>query len=137
MELKVDAERPPSKRLLLVDDEQNVLVGMRRYFQAAGFDVDCAGGREEAETLLSGTTSYDGVVVDLSLTAGCGPDGLRLLTCVRDHWPAAAVIVLTAYGSAEIQAEALRLGASAFFQKPHPLAEIRRTLEQLIAAASS
>lgn len=119
-----------------MDDERNVLLGMRRYFRAAGFEVDCAAEREEAEALLAETTPYDAVVVDLRITAGHGPDGLRLIGCAREWCPAAGIVVLTAFGSAEIQAEALRLGADAFFQKPQPLAEIRGTLETLLGAAS-
>ena len=125
------------KRLLLVDDERNVLLGMRRYFRAAGFEVDCATEREEAEALLVETTPYDAVVVDLRITAGYGPDGLRLIGCAREWCPAAGIVVLTAFGSAEVQAEALRLGADAFFHKPAPLAQVRDALETLLDAASS
>ncbi len=117
------------KRLLLVDDERNVLVGMRRYFLAAGFAVDCASEREEAEAMLTTAAPYDGVVVDLGLSAGQGPDGLRLIGHARERCRDARIVVLTAFGSPEVRAEALRLGADAFFQKPHPLSELRVALE--------
>lgn len=127
------AEEPGMRRLLLVDDERNVLLGMRRYFGASGFQVDCASEREEAEALLCAAGPYQGVVVDLSLTAGRGPDGLRLIGRARECCPRAGIIVLTAFGSPEIQAEALRLGADLFLQKPRPLAEIGAALDALLA----
>jgi DNA-binding response OmpR family regulator len=116
------------KRLLLVDDEQNVLVGMRHYFRAAGFAVDCASEREEAEALLS-SVRYDAVLVDLNLTAGRGPDGLNVIPSARDNCRDARIVVLTACGSAEREAEARRLGADAFMQKPQPLDKVREALE--------
>ncbi len=115
-------------RLLLVDDEVNVLVGMRHYFRALGFAVDCATEREEAEALLS-SVAYDGVLIDLNLTAGRGPDGLNVIPSARDSCRNARIVVLTASGSAEKEAEALRLGADAYLQKPQPLEKVREALE--------
>lgn len=116
------------KRLLLVDDEHNVLVGMDRYFRIQGFDVDCAREREEAEAMLA-EGGYDAVLVDLSLTAGHGPDGFEVVQAARDFCPHSRIVVLTALGATEIQQEAYRLGADVFLQKPRPLAEIRGALE--------
>jgi two-component system OmpR family response regulator len=124
------------KRLLLVDDEQNVLVGMGRKFRAAGFHVDTAAEREEAEALLASET-YDGVIVDLSLTGGYGPEGFKVIVCARENCPRARVLVLTASGSAETRSEAFRLGADAFLQKPQPLDEIRRVLDGAAREMSS
>lgn len=122
------------KRLLLVDDEQNVLVGMTRYFRIAGFEVDCAREREEAQAMLSNCT-YDAVLVDLSLTAGHGPDGFEVVKSARDYCPRARIVVLTALGSAEVQQEAFRLGADAFLQKPQPLDEILGAIDGLAGVA--
>lgn len=116
-----------AKRLLLVDDEENVLVGMRRYFKSAGFDVDCAAEREEAEALID-HVDYAAAIVDLGLTAGHGPDGLQVIQRLRQRCPHARILVLTAFGNPETRDEALRLGADAFCQKPRPLAEIHQAL---------
>jgi DNA-binding response OmpR family regulator len=115
-------------KLLLVDDEKNVLVGLDRYFRVAGFQVDCAREREEAEAMLA-DGGYDAVLVDLSLTTGHGPDGLGVVQVARDCCPRARIVVLTALGSLAVQQEAYRLGADAFLQKPRPLEEIRGALE--------
>jgi len=119
------------KKLLLVDDEENVLVGMGRYFRLAGFHVDCARDQEEAEALLS-RGSYDGAIVDLCLSPGRGPAGLDVIGGVRKRCPATRIVVLTAYGSPESQAEAHQRGADVCLQKPRPLAEIHQELGKLL-----
>jgi DNA-binding response OmpR family regulator len=120
-------------RLLLVDDEENVLVGMGRYFRLAGLQVDCARNREEAEALLS-RTSYDAAIVDLCLEAGGGPEGLDVIGRLHSTSPGTRILVLTAYGSAETEAQARSLGADLLLNKPRPLREIHRELRRLLGA---
>src|SRR5262249_38406427 len=81
------------------------------------------GGR--AEGLLP-TTQYQVVMADLRLTRSHGAEGLEIIGYVRERCPWARVIVLTAYGSAAIEAEARRRGADAFLSKPKPLPEPAR-----------
>lgn len=123
------------RRLLLVDDEENVLVGMRRYFKAAGFAVDCAREREEAEALLR-HVRYECVVLDLCLTPAHGADGLDVIGVVREYCPAARVVVLSASGAPERRLEATRLGADVYLRKPQPLAHVHATIEALLGDAT-
>ncbi len=125
------ALRNGMKRLLLVDDEQNILVGMRRYFRAFGFQVDCASEREEA-VALARHTRYDAAVVDLCITPGYGPDGLGVITALREHCPSARILVLTAIGEGDTHHEALALGADRFLQKPQPLDRVLGSLRELM-----
>lgn len=122
-------------RLLLVDDEENVLLGMRRYFAASGFEVDCALEREEAEALVR-NVAYDGVVLDLGLTPGHGPDGLAVIASTREHCPSARILVLTAVGAIETHEQALWLGADRYMQKPQPLPVLLAELEKLLGTRS-
>jgi DNA-binding response OmpR family regulator len=121
------------QKLLLIDDEENVLIGMGRYFRLSSFHVDCARDREEAEALLSRVV-YDAAIVDLCLTPGRDTEGLEVIDLVRTRCPASRVVVLTAFGSAESQAEARRLGADLCLQKPRPLREIHQVLRKLLDA---
>jgi len=118
--------------LLLVDDEENILTGMRRYFRACGYQVDCAVEREEAQALAA-HGAYDAVIVDLCLTLGHGPDGLELIRWIREHSPTTRIVVLSASASPETLREALRLGADTCLQKPRALGEVHRALEGLLA----
>ena len=122
-------------RLLVVDDEENTLVGMRRYFRAAGFDVDCANEREEA-VALARHVGYDCAIVDLCITPGHGPDGLDVISSVREHCPSARIVVLTAIGASDTQQEALRLGADEILQKPQPLHRVLESLRGVMGDAA-
>lgn len=123
------------KRLLIVDDEQGVLVGMQRYFQSAGFLVDCAREREEAEALLD-HVQYDCLIADLCLTEGHGPDGLDVIGLARTTSPRARIVVLTAVEGSATETAARRLGADLFFRKPTPLADLARAVNSLLGGTT-
>lgn len=124
------------RRILLVDDEENVLVGMRRYFRAAGFEVDCAREREEAEALLQ-HVHYDCMVLDLCLTPAHGADGLDVIGFVRERCPWVRVVVLSASGAPERRAEATRLGADLYLRKPQPLSCVHSAIGTLLGEVTS
>jgi len=119
------------KRLLVVDDEEHIRLGMRRYFQASGFHVDCAAERDEAEALVA-HGCYDAAILDLALTPVHGPDGLHLIASLREWCPNTRILVLTAVGAAEVREEATRLGADYFLLKPQPLDRVLAVLADLI-----
>lgn len=123
--------RVSEKRLLIVDDEQSILVGMKRYFRSRGYQVDCASGREEAEAFLT-QVSYACVIADLRLTEGHGADGLDVVAYVGARQPRTPVVVLTAYGSPATEAEAGRLGAVAFLSKPQPMERLAEIVGGLL-----
>jgi two-component system, NtrC family, response regulator PilR len=120
-----------SPRLLVVEDEATVRKALAKYFAACGFEVFCAGEREEAEALLI-TSSYDVVIADLRLTITYAAEGLEILRFVRRHSRRTRVVILSAYGSPEMQQSAHALGAEAFFQKPTALPEIAATVTRLL-----
>jgi DNA-binding response OmpR family regulator len=110
-------------RLLVVDDEESILSAIRDYFEPRGYEVDCARELEEAEALLS-HIRYALLIADLRLTGIQGNEGLELIRFVRDRSPWTRTIVLTGYGSTEIEMEAIGRGVDAFLQKPQPLAAL-------------
>jgi len=120
-----------AKRLLIVDDEQSILVGMKSYFRSRGYEVDCATEREEAEALIS-HVPYACVIADLCLKAGHGADGLEVVAYVGARQPQTPVVVLTAYGSPTAESEAGHLGAAAFLSKPQPLEHLAEVVEALV-----
>ncbi len=112
-------------RILIVDDEEAIRDATREYLTALGYQVDAAQEREEAEALLT-TNHYSLVICDLRLTGVHGKEGLELVGYLRERCPWARVVMLTAYGSPDLEAEAQRRGADVFLQKPVPLAELAR-----------
>lgn len=121
-------------RILVVDDEEPILFAMQQYLSPCGYDVQCAREREEAEALLS-YVEYDLVIADLRLSALQGTEGLEILTYVKSRRPETPVVLLTAYGSPAVEAEARRRGSAAFLRKPQPLAKIAATVRRLVEAA--
>jgi DNA-binding response OmpR family regulator len=128
MAVSAVADRP---RLLFVDDEEPVLEAAHEYFEAQGYDVDCARELEEAQALVS-FVRYAALVADLRLTGSHGTEGFEVLRFVRERSPDTHVLMLTAYGSAPVEAEARRLGVDAFLQKPQPLAEVAGILGGMV-----
>ncbi|HKB79672.1 MAG TPA: response regulator [Thermoanaerobaculia bacterium] len=120
--------------MLIVEDESTVLFALRKYFTAAGYRVDYARELEEAEALIA-TTQYHIVIADLRLSGSSAAEGLEVLRFVRQQSRGTKVVILTAYGSPEIQGSARMLGASAFLQKPAPLPEIGATVLRLLEEA--
>jgi DNA-binding NtrC family response regulator len=126
-------EKPesPMPRLLVIDDEESICFSMSEYFSLQGYKVDTANEIEEAEKLL-GATDYKVVIQDLRLTITKNYDGLDMIRLVRKHNPQARIVVLTAYGSSEIEDEARRCGADAFLRKPKPLSQVAQVVQGLI-----
>ena len=121
----------PMPRLLVVDDEEAICFSMSEYFSLHGYKVDTAREMEEAEKLL-GSSEYKVVIQDLRLSLTTNSDGLEMIRTIREHNPLTRIIVLTAYGSAEVEDEARRCGADAFLRKPKPLSQVAQVVQGLI-----
>jgi DNA-binding NtrC family response regulator len=120
-------------RLLVVDDEESICFSMSEYFSLHGYRVDTARERDEAEKLIQ-ATDYKVVIQDLRLSTTRNPDGLEMIRLIRGHNPQTRIVVLTAYGSAEMEDEARRCGADAFLRKPKPLSQVAQVIQGLIEA---
>ena len=121
----------PIPRLLVVDDEEAICFSMSEYFSLHGYKVDTASEMEEAEKLL-GSSEYKVVIQDLRLSLTNNSDGLEMIRTIREHNPQTRIVVLTAYGSAEVEDEARRCGADAFLRKPKPLSQVAQVVQGLI-----
>jgi DNA-binding response OmpR family regulator len=71
MALQNDGQR---ERILIVDDEELIVLAMRRYFEGLGYVVDSAYELEEAQAMLA-NVPYDLVIADLRLTGIGGVEG--------------------------------------------------------------
>jgi DNA-binding response OmpR family regulator len=121
----------PYRRLLVVDDEDSILFSMKEYLTARGFQVDCAQEMEEAEALLA-NIHYSAVLMDLRLTGTNGTEGLEIVRYIHERCPWTRIVLLTAYGSSEIEMEARRRGADAFLHKPMPLYRVEQVLNEVL-----
>ena len=111
-------DRAPA-RLLVADDQPDVLEALRLLFKGEGFALDIAaspGAVLEAVKLRA----YDILLIDLNYTRDTtsGQEGLDLLTRLQALDADLPIVVMTAWGSVDLAVEAMRRGARDFIQKP-------------------
>ena len=124
--------------LLIVEDDEEIVAIVRRYFSSQGFDVSAAADGTVMREVL-GARRVDAVLLDLGLP---GEDGFALTRYLREHWKGALIIV-TGRGEAVDRVVGLELGADDYVTKPFDLRELlarvrsvlRRTGERAAAAA--
>ncbi|MBZ5665109.1 MAG: response regulator [Acidobacteriia bacterium] len=119
-------------RVLIIDDDEQLVDAYRDYFSESQYEVDCAQELEEAQTLLA-HFSYSVVITDLRLSK-LAFGGLDLIKHIRESSMQTRIIVLTAYGWPELKAEASASGADAFLRKPTRLKELGKTVMRLSGA---
>jgi two-component system response regulator PilR (NtrC family) len=120
-----------TRRILIVDDEDLIVMAMRKYFEGLGFLVDGAYELEEAQALLA-NYRYDLVIADLRLTGIGGVEGLQIVADVHQRCANTRVVLLSAYGTPEIERESYNRGADAFLHKPKAMMEIAHVARTLL-----
>ena len=119
--------------MLLLDDEESILEPTATYFRRQGCEVDTAREPEEAEALIQ-YRSYDLAILDLRVDAVGGAAGLEVLREIRRDDEATSVIVLSAYISSEVEAEAWALGADSVVEQAQPLPDLAQLALALIGS---
>ena len=120
-----------SERILIVDDEELIVMAMRKYFEGLGYTIDSAHELEEAQALLA-NRRYDLVIADLRLTGIGGVEGLQIVSDIHQRCADTHVILLSAYGTPEIERESYNRGADAFLHKPKSMMEIANVAVNLL-----
>ena len=114
-------EKPtPNPSILLVDDDERLRTRMARAFSERGYEVEQAGGHDEAIAIAS-KESTELAVVDLRMP---GKSGLEVVRELHRIDPSTRIVVLTGYGSIATALEAVRLGATHYLTKPADVDEI-------------
>jgi DNA-binding NtrC family response regulator len=113
--MKSDA--PP--RLLIADDQPDVLEALRLLLKPEGYQIDTVNSPAALIRALD-AKDYDVVLMDLNYARDTtsGEEGLDLLARLRAADEALPVVVMTAWASVHVAVEAMRRGARDFVQKP-------------------
>ncbi len=119
-----------SKRILIIDDEENIRRVTRLTLQAAGYEVGEAPDGERGLEAFANGSAWDAVLLDQRMP---GIDGLETLRHIRDRDPAARVIMSTAYASIELAVDAMKLGATDFVRKPMTPEIVRNAVAAALA----
>ncbi|HEX4718172.1 MAG TPA: response regulator [Thermoleophilaceae bacterium] len=118
-------------RVLVVDDEPQIVRGLRVVLRNAGFRVDAAGTKEEALDALSHRPP-DAVLLDLVLPDGRGVDVCRQ---VRE-WSQVPIVVVSAVGDEREKVRALDAGADDYVTKPFGSQELAARLRAVLRRAA-
>lgn len=125
-------------RLLIADDQTDVLAALRLLFKGEGFETETVNSPAAALEALQ-RHDFDVVLMDLNYSRDTtsGQEGLDLLARVQslDHSPSA--VVMTAWGSVDLAVEAMRRGACDFVQKPWENARLLAVVRNQIALRRS
>jgi len=117
-----------SRRILIVDDEPKVafflqesLESLERNYQV----VHAETGESALEAMDHGR--FDVVITDLRMP---GMNGLQLMQHVKEHFPETRTILITAYGSDDVEAETRRLNAYRYFTKPFHIEDLTEAVQE-------
>lgn len=102
------------KPILIVDDEPIVRESIRDWLQDAGYQVETAESGEQALEMVA-REDFSIILLDVRLP---GKTGIKVLKEVKALKPDTKTIVITAYPSPDMEAEAMRLGAMDYLIKP-------------------
>jgi PAS domain S-box-containing protein len=115
-------------KVLVVDDEPNILTLFSFMLKQAGYQVDAASCAQEALAQLK-ENEYHVMLSDIMMP---GIDGLELLELVKKDYPKMQVIMITAVSTIKTAEKALENGAFGFLAKPIKKQEVLKTVEHAI-----
>lgn len=127
---------PP--RVLVADDQADVLEALRLLLKPEGFEVELAASPQAVLSAVA-ARPFDALLIDLNYTRDTtsGGEGLELLAELHALAPALPVVVMTAWASIGLAVEAMRRGAADFVPKPWDNAQLVATLRARVEARTS
>jgi DNA-binding NtrC family response regulator len=126
------AAAPPRMRVLIADDEPELVSILKKVLEAEGYAVCTAAGAVEAAATAEREAPHLSLV-DLTMPDG---SGLDVLGTIREKNPEARVIIMTAFATAETAVEAMRQGALDYLIKPFSLEELKIQVRRVAAEIS-
>jgi DNA-binding response OmpR family regulator len=123
-----------SRRILIIDDEENIRRVTRLTLQAAGYEVGEAADGERGLEAFGNGSEWDAVLLDQRMP---GMDGLETLRRLKERQPDVRVIMATAYASIELAVDAMKLGATDFVRKPMTPEILRNAIAASLAKQSA
>jgi DNA-binding NtrC family response regulator len=125
---------PPSSRILVADDQKDVLEALRLLLKSEGLEAETVSSPSAVLGAVS-ARDFDVALIDLNYARDTtsGQEGLDLLARLQELDASLPVVVMTAWGSVDLAVEAMRRGARDFVQKPWENARLLATLRTQMA----
>ena len=117
----------PKERILIVDDERNIVSSLQGILSDEGYEVACAkDGLEALEKIQSDPP--DLVVLDIWIP---GMDGIEVLNAIRNYNQEIGVLIMSGHASIDTAVKATKLGANDFIEKPFSYSQLIQAVESI------
>ena len=117
------------KKILVVDDNENIRVILKQMLEDGGYAVQAAKGGEEALEIMK-TKRFDMLIADINMP---GMTGFELLEKSKRAYPQIPVIFVTAYRKDKNLVRSVNIGLSDYIEKPFKMDEVLRIVKEHIA----
>jgi UDP-3-O-acyl N-acetylglucosamine deacetylase len=118
----------PKERILIVDDEKNIVSSLKGILSDEGYEVIETGDGVEALEIIQ-TDPPDLVLLDIWLP---GMDGIEVLKTVKAYHPEIEVLIMSGHGTIDTAVKATKLGAQDFIEKPFSLDRITQSIKDVL-----
>lgn len=108
------------KRILIVDDDEDLRANLAELFESEGFETETAANASEALQKL-GRGDVDLLLSDLRMP---GRSGVELVEEARAKHPTIRAVLMTAFGDGYTEIESVRRGAIGYLKKPFEVDEV-------------
>ncbi|MFN7971880.1 MAG: UDP-3-O-acyl-N-acetylglucosamine deacetylase [Acidobacteriota bacterium] len=115
-------------RVLVVDDEENIVASLKGVLEDGGLSVLTASGGEEALQVLDRETT-DVVLLDIWMP---NLDGMETLRRIKGAYPEVQVIMVTGHGTIETAVAATKMGAFEFIEKPLSVMAVTQAVDRAL-----
>jgi len=116
------------RRILIVDDEVQILKALERYLVNRGFQVTASSHFEEALSSCE-KNPFDAAIIDLKIA---DKNGIDLLARIKKTQPDAVCIMVTGFGTIDSAVESIKRGAFHYLTKPFHLEDLDNLLKQAL-----
>ncbi|MBT5469773.1 MAG: UDP-3-O-[3-hydroxymyristoyl] N-acetylglucosamine deacetylase [Nitrospina sp.] len=121
------------ERILIVDDEKNIVSSLTGILSDEGYEVSMTGDGVEALEIIQ-KDPPDLVLLDIWLP---GMDGIEVLKTLKTYNPGIVVLIMSGHGTIDTAVKATKLGAQDFIEKPFSLDRITESIQTALQAKSS
>jgi len=121
-------KRLAKERILIVDDEKNIVSSLTSILSDEGYEVSMAGDGVEALELIQ-KDPPDLVILDIWLP---GMDGIEVLKTLKSYNLGVEVLIMSGHGTIDTAVKATKLGAQDFIEKPFSLDRIIESIQNIL-----
>jgi two-component system NtrC family response regulator len=122
-----------NQHVLIIEDEQNVLLGLKLNLMGLGFKVSCF---QDGQTAYSEILEMEKKHIDLNLIITDidlpGLDGIKLIDALLEHKIKIPSIVISGYSDIELRKKLVIREKFNFLQKPFSFPELKRHIENVL-----